>query len=874
MKKLFTLMLVALFILVDGVNAQVKKTWDFTKGWSDETLANLEAGSEWTLDGTSWKETGKFTGDFVANGKPIKELSGLTRGSAGLSKNNNYLLTPTTFRLNRNNQEIIFPKLKNGQTITIKGKSANATAENRGIKGAYDYMKLIEGPEDCLVKASLGEVTLKWKIETTSPDSVDIKFVMITGGVDFMLFQIDEGDAPSVSKVAYLYSSANGYVADNDVALNILKERENTELTLMDVSDPQTTITLDNLLAYDVTVISSTVPAEGATANALKDILPYTPVLNLNGSLYETWGYGTVESLRNILVKKPKNGLFASEERIITERSGTDINEQEITTYILNLSVSNAIQGIKLGDFFKNSDILAVGLDDETVTAIHSYSLGYNGYIYLPMQYTTLKPSAAATAVLSNAITMLADSKDSIQATSVPKIVLEYKDMNTDVTIQAPKQEKAKVYYTLDGTEPTEQSTLYEGTFNMTKACTVKAVAIAEGYTLSPVVSAEVELFAQPKAPVANTIMENGKTTIKLTCETDSAVIWYNFTDVRDTLKSTKYVDSIAVVINMPQNLTAFTTIGEPGKTVFSELTQQRVLVSNPRVVIDVAAHFTAREWTANNNPEGKAVANGKGMFSWGASAVSKYIGEIKDSLVKDSLDNDVVIKVYPDSTRAIEAVNEPGENPEWVLISQGTCLIWQNTTAQNINFGIDVGGYNPMYPTDVDPLFPVTKNDIQFYKFASEEPGNGSIQTINKYQAPLDVVVLANMQGGPLQVQVSADSLNWTTIGEIAKSGKSRMWSKYTYSYDEKEQVYVRLAQETASGGAKVFDIYIANQGEKSQNLLKELEEELTGITTTRQQKEIPAGIYNLRGMRMNQLQRGLNIIVTTDGQVRKVMK
>lgn len=887
MRKFFTLLLVTLFTLTAGVNAQekIRRTWDFTKGFSAATIANLEADeANWTpsVSGTKlWAESkARSTAETEVvckvNGEDwvVPETKGILFGAKS-AKHINLVYQDkdgTHIWLNgaKGEDYILLKKVPAGENVTIVYSSHGGNADRGFSTSSAGFAD--ENGQTTFTSAGKDTVIL---INSNSEEA-DLKLSAKTGGMHFYFIQIGEGDVATVSKVAYLYSSANEYVADNDVALNILKERENTELTMMDVSDAQTTITLDGLLTYDVTVISSTVPADGATARKLKDILPYTPVLNLNGSLYETWGYGTVESLRNILVKKPKNGLFASEERIITERTETDINEQEITTYILNLSVSNAIQGIKLGDFFKNSDILAVGRDDETVTAIHSYSLGYNGYIYLPMQYTTLKPSAAATAVLSNAITMLADSKDSIQATSVPKIVLEYKDMNTDVTINAPKQEKAKVYYTLDGTEPTEQSTLYEGTFNMTKACTVKAVAIAEGYTLSPVVSAEVELFAQPKAPVANTIMENGKTTIKLTCETDSAVIWYNFNDVRDTLKSTKYIDTVAVVVTMPQNLTAFTTIGEPGKTVYSELTQERVLVSNPRVVIDVAAHFAAPQWTADNNPEGKAVANGKGMFSWGASAVSKYIGEVKDSLVKDSLDNDVIIKVYPDSTRAIEAVNEPGENPEWVLISQGTCLIWQNTTAQTTNFGDD-SNYNPMYSTDVDPLFPVTKNDIQFYKFASDEPGNGSIQTINKYQAPLDVVVLANTQGGPLQVQVSADSLNWSTIGEIAKSGKSRMWSKYTYSYDEKEQVYVRLAQETASGGAKVFDIYIANQGEKSQALLKELEDELngnTGISEVSKTVKVPAGIYNLRGLRMNQLQRGLNIIVTTDGQVRKVMK
>jgi hypothetical protein len=232
-------------------------------------------------------------------------------------------------------------------------------------------------------------------------------------------------------------------------------------------------------------------------------------------------------------------------------------------------------------------------------------------------------------------------------------------------------------------------------------------------------------------------------------------------------------------------------------------------------------------------------------------------------------------ITIYTDEDlREPEVVNEPGENPEWKLISRGTCLIWQNLGAQTTNFG-DNSNYNPLYSTDVDSLFPVTKNDIQFYKFYENEPGNGSIASINKYQAPLDVVVLANMAGGPLLVQVSADEQNWQTIGTIEKNGYSRLWSKFTCSYDGTDEVFVRVTEEATSAGPKVFDIYVANQGEKSNALLEELQQELTGIHEIAAQPATTAsaGIYRLNGVRLNSLQRGLNIVVGQDGQVRKVM-
>ena len=862
MKKFFTLALLMLGLSIGTADAQVRKTWDFTYGVSDETIADLTADPNWTVqtnDDSSFKqanEATKLSGPFIANGNYIKELTGLSLGTAGLSKNNNVIIFPAKFRMNRDKSELIFPKLKNGQTITIVGRSANSTAENRGIKAAYDYMQLIEGPEDCLIRASLGEVTLKWQVVTEETDSVDIKFQMITGGVDFTLFQIDEGDGPTATTMAYLYNGGA-----NDQVLTYLQSNDLYTVTPIDVTTA--TVTAEQLQSYDITVISPSMPADNAAAQAVKEAMPWMPTLNLNGALYPAWGYGeAVETSSVIAVKSAKDKIF----------TGIEFNEtMGFNAIVLNDDLNNML-GVKLGEYFVGDNILAQALNesgdggDPEITTIHSHNIGHNGYIYLPYvdNYT-----AEGFTLISNAITMLQNSKSDITPASAPTISRTYKDKLTLVTIKAPNLPKARVYYTIDGSDPTVESTLFTDTIRLTEPCTLKASAIAEGYTLSAPAKLDVLIKEQPKTPVIEAQMEGAKTTIKITCESEDADIWYNFTGAVDTLKSTKYIDSIDVIITMPQNVTAFAVAGGE---VFSEPTTKRALVQEPRVVIDVAAHFKAAQWTEDNNPEGKAVANGKGMFSWGASAATMYTGEGTPGTDPETGDETII---YTDADlREPEVVNEPGENPEWKLISRGTCLIWQNLGAQTTNFG-DNSNYNPLYSTDVDELFPVTKNDIQFYKFFENEPGNASIQSIKKYQAPLDVVVLANMAGGPLLVEVSADEKEWTEVGRIEKTGYSRLWSKYAMSYDGEGEVFVRVTQTTTSTGAKVFDIYVANQGEQSKALLDELLEELTGIreVATSSQTTAPAGIYSANGIRMNAMQRGLNIIVGQDGQVRKVI-
>ena len=862
MKKLFTLALLLLCLNICSADAQVKKTWDFTQGVSEETIADLKADANWTVttnDDGSFKqanEATKLSGPFKANGNLIKELEGLSLGTAGLSKNNNVIIFPNKFRMNRDKSELIFPKLKNGQTITIVGRSANSTAENRGIKAAYDYMQLIEGPEDCLVKASLGEVTLKWQVVTEETDSVDIKFQMITGGVDFSLFMIDEGDAPQSAQIAYLYDGKA-----NDQILTHMQANELFATTPINVNE--TTITAEQLQGYDVTVVGAGIPADNAAVQVVKDAMPWTPVLNLNAALYTTWGYGAPVSMSSVIaVKNAKNKIF--DNIIFNETMG-------FNAIVLNDDM-NETNGLTLGEYFSGDATPAAAINeegtgpDESIVAIHTHNINHNGYIYLPYVEDL---TADGFAIFDNAIGLLQNSKSDITPASAPSISRTYKDKLTLVTIKAPAQPKARVFYTLDGSDPTIESTLYTDVIELTEPCTLKASAIAEGYTLSAPAQLEVLIKEQPKTPVIATEMKGAETTIKITCESEDADIWYNFTGEVDTLKSTKYADSIAVVITMPQNVTAFAVAGGE---VFSEVAQFRALVEQPRVVIDVAAHFNATQWTADNNPTGLAVANGKGMFSWGASAATMYTGEGTPGT--DPETGDEIIIYTDEDLRPYEVVNEPGETPEWKLISRGTCLIWQNLGAQTTNFG-DNSNYNPLYSTDVDSLFPVTKNDIQFYKFYENEPGNGSIATINKYQAPLDVVVLANMAGGPLLVQVSADEQVWETIGTIEKTGHSRMWSKYVSSYNGTGEVFVRVTEEVTSAGPKVFDIYIANQGEKSRNLLEELQNELTGINEISAQPSTaaPAGIYRLNGVRLNSLQRGLNIVIGQDGQVRKVM-
>ena len=79
--------------------------------------------------------------------------------------------------------------------------------------------------------------------------------------------------------------------------------------------------------------------------------------------------------------------------------------------------------------------------------------------------------------------------------------------------------------------------------------------------------------------------------------------------------------------------------------------------------------------------------------------------------------------------------------------------------------------------------------------------------------------------------------------------------------------------------GGSSVqiYNIYVLCEGEQSLALKeqynKEFEEAMTGIADVRHTSTAADGIYTLDGVRHHDLQHGLNIVVSSDGQVRKVL-
>lgn len=899
MKKIITLTMLTL-LAVGGVKAQgLRKTWDFREGFSSKTVNALKADQQefgpneyWrNYEGDAnkadeqhfWNASGniKNSNGFACthNGgmeKVIDELDGLKLGVSaakkfvitydGAQKANEYdggglaigEMVPhgkSYLWLNGGSETISF-EAEVGQTIKIAVEShaVNTTSlgQARGISLTADGGKLTPKFEGNPVPTYYTEY--EWDLTGDEGARANLT-IKTTSGCHIYYIIVGEGDDPNANKIPVAYLTDGD--ATQEAAYQKLAANESYNVKAVDAAS----VTADDLKGNTVTVVSPTLAVTSPVVAILKEVMPFTPVLNMNADLYAVWGYGEVATGEPFaVIKNMKSDLFAG---FVQDEDYMEVDELKGMAF-----EASQLTGVKLAAYFADDEVLANNATEDVVY-IHAHNPYHNGYVYLPQE------TVVSDKLLANSIDLLKASKAEVTQVSAPKINLEYKDQNTNIALAMAVSNlpQSHIYYTLDGTAPTTESAEYTEPLNVTSACTVKAVAIAEGYLLSEVASADVEIFAQPATPTIGKNLESGKTTVTLACETEGVDLWYNYQESNDTVKSMKYTEPL--VLTTPTTLTAFSVANGQ---VFSELATERIVVKDAVVRQDVVAHFDANtdEWGTNWKGEtGSNVYH----FSWGKNAVSIY-DTTKDPIeTTTNPETGDVTYVYPEKDYEYWV---PSAESTWELKSKGQLMIYQTLTA-----GSDPGnesGYNPETTGDIIAYAPITKQDIQFGGKTSGERCTGAIQSRTKFQAPFDLVAYIGTSAGGsnvgrMQLQVSTDSLEWTNVGDVmATSTIKRLWKGYVRSYEGTDEVYVRLIQEGGGAGAQIWDIYVMNDGENSAALKQQYDEEyneyVTGIQTVTDQKaKVMEGIYNINGMRQQSLRRGLNIVVMGDGTVRKVM-
>ena len=869
MKKVFIFALLSMFAI--SMSAQEKKTWNFEGGLSEETIANLKAdAANWAENGSdaegnvnNWKNSVKQSADsyWMANGVVIEELRGLLI-DIGSNKDNSMHLATTKLRLTRKSTKITFPKLANGQTIKVVGRSANGTATDRGIAPVQDYLKFQAGESSSLyggkcifvgnqVDGSEGTYTFVWKVETEGTDSVDVQFQLTPdAGIDFTLFQIDNGDGPSVEgpqPVGYLYSGD----IDSDNVYTTLDGSSSFEMTAIDVAN--TTATADSLRKFQAVVIASSIAPTDSYVSTLKDVVAFVPTLNLNTAIYETLGYGkAVESTTGTLTVQTENETLFE---------GID------TTTGIDLLPGGVITGVELGDYFANDDIIATAGD---VVAMHMHNAKRNAYLLLPLSAEDLMNSDVDLVIqfLPQALQTVLDTKRDVVAVGKPVITLTQLNGSTTVSIAATNSQA--IYYTIDGSEPTLESTPYTGEFTLDKAATVKAFAIADGYLNSEVVSKEVAIFVNAAAPEISLSREQGKTTITISSATEGAKLYFNFNNAQTPALSQEYKEPI--VLTEPAMIYALATAEG---YLNSDISGKYVGIDGidaQTIRIDTLAHFDANQedWFINDATV-EGAGNASAYYFWGKNAWNYYSEEVDhEETVKGSDGQDSTVIVYKPNPESLMIINPLNENG-WVLKSQGQVLTGELQLKPD-GGGVGNGATGRFVEEAIDYIGTITTGVITFGAKKDGEPYTGRIESTGKFAGPFDVVVFCgngNGSGaGVLEIQTSTDGENWAALGTLNMASTQRYIKRTRASYEGTDEVYVRVAQVGGGTKAQVYDIYVLNNGELS----KAYTEEAAGITTVEPAgKVVRTEVYSLNGTRVGKTGRGISIVRQTyaDGSV-----
>ena len=177
-------------------------------------------------------------------------------------------------------------------------------------------------------------------------------------------------------------------------------------------------------------------------------------------------------------------------------------------------------------------------------------------------------------------------------------------------TVAMTAAEGASIYYTTDGSTPTEASTLYTAPIQITETATIKAIAVKENYQNSDVATLTVTITAPTVAtpvftPGTGTYADS--VTFSLACATDNAVIRYTTDGTEPTEVSTLYSAPITLTATTTVKAKAFKTDWFASETATAVYT----VVFDPVLTVDVTAlNFTSTQLTQTFTVSGAHLDN------------------------------------------------------------------------------------------------------------------------------------------------------------------------------------------------------------------------------------------------------------------------
>ena len=165
---------------------------------------------------------------------------------------------------------------------------------------------------------------------------------------------------------------------------------------------------------------------------------------------------------------------------------------------------------------------------------LNTYQIGLTKGTYYGIVYNTIKDEANPADVFTLKL-MLTDNV-------VPTPVISYEQ---ETVTMSCAELTATIYYTLDGSVPTSESTCYDEPFILNHNAVVKAIAVANGMNDSDIATLTVNSYQ-----VSTPTIEFTNLHLYMDCATEGAAIYYTLDGSDPTQNGQKYSDPIAVTQN------------------------------------------------------------------------------------------------------------------------------------------------------------------------------------------------------------------------------------------------------------------------------------------------------------------------------------
>lgn len=663
-------------------------------------------------------------------------------------------------------------------------------------------------------------------------------------------------------RIAYFYdSSYPGYKRVEDMLISYVEsEMEdigNKQIVDIDLNGDVNFITAESLRDYAMIVLSGAIKKEEPLAAVLKTAISYVPMLNLSSNLYESWGYGMAKETGTHTItigeQARRHSLF------ISQNGETIVGEDHL--FELYGEGANIVGYKNPATYFADDTVLAK-VGDVNIIQIHNPTR--NAYLFLPLtpENNNYYNDCLAT-LIPNAFSMLLKSARTIVPTMTPVATYTYQHRQTLVTLDCAIA-GATIYYTTDGSDPTEQSAIFTEPFIVNEDnVTVKAMAKGDGYTFSDILAEVVELRTQLDIPTINVDEKDGSTIVTLESSDSETDIYYNYTGSNKVEASQLY--STPFRLSKHRTVTAFAT--RTGY-VNSETVHQVVRVKGETVRIDTLAWMNSHDEAYGETREIFGVYDYYTNLKADSTLVPAYNED--GTPIVDENDEQIMSWIYTyqptDSICYIDFGNG------WAVGSQGQNI----TLSAEREINDKIGGKEETPLTIDDCGYTVGAFNLRNTNNLGD-PSTAWLQTTEKLQGPFDINIwitgwATKKTNNEMELSISTDNKKWEVIDTV-NTTQQRNIEKFTLSYEGKDQVYLRAKHARPAGAAQektlVFDILVLGHGEQSVAFESGTDGIMESVAVDMPKKTF---IYNINGNQIGRLRPGVNIVkdIYADGTVK----